>query len=293
MKDPIYIIIIIFIAAFFTGLTISCYNHEKQLDRRLIETENSLNKNDEELYKSLLNVQNLIEEKEKLKNEIDDLQSKNEKLKKWNEELIIENNNLKNEKDDLANKQKDKIVSVKKQTVPSFTPKTIDPNKIINTNKIENANITITNKEIKNFLDECKKKEVKKIQGLLLGLREVDEEQVNTKRWRSSKQTRQYKRAEQKYYRNSRRESYCLQIKNETTSLHYKISRKLKSLPEDNSTIQYRKILNSMDQYLKIVIDCCKIHTQLTTKAEMDTYTYNALKAVETINSIIDNFKIN
>ncbi|MBQ9446195.1 MAG: hypothetical protein IJU61_06355 [Victivallales bacterium] len=260
------------------------------MERRLVEAENSLSKNNEELYKSLLDVQNLIEENEKLKNEIDELQSKNEKLKNWNQELIIENNNLKNENDNLVNKQKGKIDSEKIQVKPSFIPKAIDHNKIISTNKIENKNITITNKEIKSFLDECKKRYVKEIQGLLLRLKEIDETKVDTKLWRSLKKDRQNIRNQQKYSRNSRRENCSLQIRNKATELHYKISWKLKNLPEDNSTIQYRKILNSVDQYLKIVIDCCKIHTQLTTKAEMDTYTYNALKAVETINSIIDNF---
>lgn len=284
MKTTSYIIVLLL--SFFL---ISCNRREKQLERRLVEIENSFNKSNEDLYKSLLDVQNLIEENEKLKNEIDELQNKNEKLKNWNQELIVENNNLKNENDNLTNKQKAKIVPVKKQAEPSFIPKAIDHNKV--TNKIENKSIAISNNEIKSFFDECKKKEVKKIQGLLLGLREVDEEQINTKRWRGFKQARQYKRTEQKYYRNSRRKSYCLQIINQATELHYKITRKLKNLPEDNSTIQYRKMLNSIDHYLKIVIDCCKIHTQLTTKGEMDTYTTSALQAMEKINSIINNFQ--
>ena len=56
------------------------------------------------------------------------------KLKKWNQELIVENNNL-------TNKQKAKIVSVKKQAEPSYTPKAIDHNKV--TNKIENKNMNM------------------------------------------------------------------------------------------------------------------------------------------------------
>ena len=94
MKTTSYIIVLLL--SFFL---ISCNRREKQLERRLVEIENSFNQSNEDLYKSLLDVQNLIEENEKLKNEIDELQSKNEKLKKWNQELIVENNNLKNEND--------------------------------------------------------------------------------------------------------------------------------------------------------------------------------------------------
>ena len=285
MKTTLYTIVLL-----LSLVLISCNKREKQLERRLVATEHSLNESNVELLKALQGVQNLIEENENLKNEIDELQSKNEKLKNWNQELIVENNNLKNENDNLTNKQKGKIVSVKKQAEPSFTPKAIDHNKIINTNKIENKSIAITNNEIKSFLTECKKSEVKRIQGLLLRLREIDEERINTKLWRGFKQTRQYQRGQQKYSRDFRRKSACFQTSNEATKLHYKITRKLKNLPEDNSTIQFRKLLLSIDQNLKIIIDCCKIHTQLTTKGEMDTYTTSALQAVEKINSIIDSF---
>ena len=94
MKTTSYIIVLLL--SFFL---ISCNRREKQLERRLVATEHSLNESNVELLKALQGVQNLIEENEKLKNEIDELQSKNEKLKKWNQELIVENNNLKNEND--------------------------------------------------------------------------------------------------------------------------------------------------------------------------------------------------
>ena len=278
MKTTLYIIVLML--SFFL---ISCNRREKQLEKRLVEMENSFNKSNEDLYKSLLDVQNLIEENEKLKNEIDELQSKNEKIKKWNQELIVENNNLKNENDNLTNKQKAKIVSVKKQAEPSYTPKAIDHNKV--TNKIENKNIVITNNEIKSFLSECKKP-LKEIQDYLLRLRNADLKPLKSKR-----KLGDFWYGMQISSRDSNRRVYCRIIVNESTKLHYKITRKLKNLPEDNSTIQYRKMLNSIDHYLKIVIDCCKIHTQLTTKGEMDTYTTSALQAMEKINSIINNFQ--
>ncbi len=281
MKDPIYIIIIIFIATFFTGLTISCYNHEKQLKIRLAETEKYLNANEDELYKTLLQVQNHIEENNNLKNEIDDLKSKNNKLIKRNEGLAIEINDLKNEIDELSNKNKTKTTSEKVQVRPSLSVKEIkDPKR----NIIENKDVIITNKDIKSFLDGCKKP-LKEIQNYLFRLRDVDLKPIKSRRklgdfWYNM----------QISSRVSNRKVFCRIIINESTELHYKISRKIKNLPEDNSTIQYRKTLNSIDQYLKTIIDCCKIHTQITTKGEMDTYTTSALQAVERINNIIDSF---
>ena len=59
----------------------------------------------------------------------------------------------------------------------------------------------------------------------------------------------------------------------------------------DNSSIQFRKILLSIDQNLKIIIDNNNVHKQATTKGEWDTCTYNALKAVENINNIIENYQ--
>ena len=286
MKTTLYIIVTIF--SFFL---ISCNRREKQLERRLVATEHSLNESNVELLKALQGVQNLIEENENLKNEIDDLKSKNEKLIKRNNDLAVENNDLRNENDNLSNKLNAKITSGKIQVKPTtFTPKTVKEHGR-NNSISENKSIAITNNEIKSFLTECKKSEVKRIQGLLLKLREIDEERVNTKLWRGFKQTRQYERGQQKYSRDFRRKSACFQTSNEATNLHYKILRKIKNLPEDNSTIQFRKILLNIDQNLEIIIDCCKIHTQLTTKGEMDTYTTNALQAMEKINSIINNYQ--
>ena len=57
MKTTLYIIVIML--SFFL---ISCNRREKQLERRLVEIENSFNQSNEELYKSVLDVQNLIEE---------------------------------------------------------------------------------------------------------------------------------------------------------------------------------------------------------------------------------------
>lgn len=272
---------------FFSLLLVSCNRREKQLERRLEETENSLSESNDELYKALLQVQNLIDENNNLKNEIDNLKNENEKLIKRHESLAIKNNDLKNKKDDLSNKNKTKITSEKTQVKPSFTQKITKDRDI---SKVENKNISVTNNDIKTFFNECKRP-LKEINDLLLHLKNVDEEKVNTKLWRDFKSTRQYKRNEQKYYRNSRREITCRQIGNEATDFHYKITRKLKNLPEDNSTIQFRKILLSIDQNLKIVIDNNNAHKQATTKGEWDTCTYNALKAVENINKIIDNYQ--
>ena len=289
MKDPIYLIIIILIVTFFTGLTISCYKREKQLEMRLAETEKYLSASEDELYKTLLQVQNHIEENNNLKNEIDDLKSKNIKLIKRNEGLAVEINDLKNEIDDLSNKNKTKTTSEKTQVKPFFTPK-ITKDKDRDISKVENKNISITNNDVKTFLNECKRP-VKEINNFLLYLKSVDEEKVNTKLWRGLKRDRQYKRDQQKSYKNSRRELKCRQIGNETTDFHYKIVRKLKNLPEDNSTVQFRKILLSIDQNLKIIIDNNNVHKQATTKGEWDTCTYNALKAVENINNIIENYQ--
>ena len=283
MKTTSYIIVLLL--SFFL---ISCNRREKQLERRLVEIENSFNKSNEDLYKSLLDVQNLIEENEKLKNEIDELQNKNEKLKNWNQELIVENNNLKNENDNLTSKQKAKIVSVKKQAEPSFTPKTIDYNKINNTSKIENKSIAITNNEIKSFLSECKDS-LNELKKDLTHLRTVDENQIKTNR-KLGKTSRQFWRGVYKHSRENYRKYACLDIGNEATKLHYKITRKLKNLPEDNSTIQFRKILLSIDQNLKIIIYNNNVHKQATTKGEWDTCTTSALQALERINGIIDSF---
>ena len=270
---------------FFSLLLVSCNRREKQLERHLEEIENSFSESNDELYKALLQVQNLIDENNNLKNEIDDLKNENEKLIKRHESLAIKNNDLRNKKEDLSNKNKTKTISEKTQVKPSFTPKvTGEYSKI---NKVEKS-ISLTNNNTKTFLNECKNT-VKEINDLLLNLKNVDEEKVDTKRWRGFKSTRQYKRNEQKYYRESRREITCRQIGNETTDFHYKIARKLKNLPEDNSTIQFRKILMSIDQNLKIIIDNNNAHKQATTKGEWDTCTYNALKAVENINNIINN----
>ncbi len=284
MKTTSYIIVLLL--SFFL---ISCNRREKQLERRLVATEHSLNESNVELLKALQGVQNLIEENENLKNEIDDLKSKNEKLIKRNNDLAVENNDLRNENDNLSNKHNAKVASGKIQVKPTaFTPKTVKEHSR-NNNITENKKNTITNNEIKSFLTECKKS-VKEINNLLSYLRNVDEERVNTKLWRGFKQTRQYKRSQQKYSRDSRRQSACLQIGNEATKLHYKITRKLKNLPEDNSTIQFRKILLSIDQNLKIIIYNNNVHKQATTKGEWDTCTTSALQALERINGIIDNF---
>ena len=134
-------------------------------------------------------------------------------------------------------------------------------------------------------MSECKKP-LKEIQDYLLRLRNADLKPLKSKRklgdfWYNM----------QISSRVSDRKVFCRIIVNDSTRLHYNILRKIKNLPEDSSTIQYRRTLNSIDQYLKIVIDCCKIHTQLTTKGEMDTYTTSALQAMEKINSIINNFQ--
>lgn len=286
MKDPIYLIIIILLVTFFTGLTISCYKREKQLEMRLAETEKYLSASEDELYKTLLQVQNHIEENNNLQDEIDDLKSKNIKLIKRNEGLSIEINDLKNEIDELSNKNKTKITSEKTPVKPSFTPKVTRDFKEIS--KIENKNISITNNDIKAFFNECKRP-LKAINDRLLRLRKIDEERIDTSFWKS-KTTREYVRNQQKHYRNSDREINSRLIGNEATDFHYKIARKLKNLPEDNSTIQFRKILLSIDQNLKIIIDNNNVHKQATTKGEWDTCTYNALKAVENINNIILNF---
>lgn len=278
MKTILYIIVLL-----LSLVLMSCNRREKQLEKRLIETENSLSQNNEELYKSLLDVQNLIEENEKLKNEIDDLQSKNEKLKKWNDELVIENNNLKNDNDNLSNNHKAKMASGKRQVEPSFIPKNIKESSI-DKNIIGNKNVAITNNEFKSFLNECKKP-LKEIQNYLFRLKEVDNKPLKSKR-----KLGEFGYGMQKSSRVSNRILYCRIINNESTQLHYKIIRKLKNIPKDNSNIQYIKILNSIDQYLKIVIDCCKTHTQLETKAEMNTYTNTALQAVSKINGIMNNF---
>ena len=287
MKDPIYLIIIILLVTFFTGLTISCYKREKQLEMRLAEAENYLSASEDELYKTLLQVQNHIEENNNLQDEIDDLKSKNIKLIKRNEGLSIEINDLKNEIDELSNKNKTKITSEKTQTKPSFTPKVTKVLK--ETSKIENKSISVTNNDIKAFINESKRP-IKKINNLLSYLRRVDEERVDTSFWKG-KTAREYFRNQQKHSRSSSREITCRQVGNETTDFHYKIVRKLKNLPEDNSTIQFRKILLSIDQNLKIVIDNNNAHKQATTKGEWDTCTYNALKAVENINNIIENYQ--
>ena len=282
MKDPIYLIIIILIVTFFTGLTISCYKREKQLEMRLAETEKYLSASEDELYKTLLQVQNHIEENNNLQDEIDDLKSKNIKLIKRNEGLSIEINDLKNEIDELSNKNKTKITSEKTPVKPSFTPKVTRDFKEIS--KIENKNISITNNDIKAFFNECKRP-LKAINDRLLNLRNVDNKSLKSK-----SKLGDFWYDMQKSSRVLDRKVYCRIIGNETTDFHYKIARKLKNLPEDNSTIQFRKILMSIDQNLKIIIDNNNVHKQATTKGEWDTCTYNALKAVENINNIILNF---
>ena len=281
MKDPIYLIIIILLVTFFTGLTISCYKREKQLEMRLAEAEKYLNVSEDELYKTLLQVQNHIEENNNLQNEIDDLKSKNIKLIKRNEGLSIEINDLKNEIDELTNKNKTKTTSENTQTKPSFIPKVTKISK--DTSKIENKSISVTNNDIKSFLNGFKKP-IKEINNRLLRLRNVDEEQIKRKTKSS------FWRGIYKANRESDRRIFCRYIGNESIDLHYRIARKLKNLPEDNSTIQFRKILLSIDEYLKIIINNSNAHIQMTTKAEMETCTYNALKAVERINNIIENF---
>ena len=283
MKDPIYLIIIILIVTFFTGLSISCYNREKQLERRLVETGNSLSHSKDELYKALLQVQNHIEENNNLQNEIDDLKSKNEKLIKRNENLAVEINDLKNEIDELSNKNKTKTTSEKIQVKPSFTPKVTKISK--DTNKIENKSISITNNDIKTFLNECQRP-LKAINNTLLNLRNVDNKPLKSKR-----KLGDFWYGMQKSSRVSDRNVYCRIIGNETTDFHYKIVRKLKNLPEDNTTIQFRKILLNIDQNIKIIIDNNNAHKQATTKGEWDTCTYNALKALENINNIINNYQ--
>ena len=122
MKTTLYIIVLLL--SFFL---ISCNRREKQLERRLVATEHSLNESNVELLKALQGVQNLIEENENLKNEIDDLKSKNEKLIKRNNDLAVENNDLRNENDNLSNKHNAKVASGKIQVKPTaFTPKTIE-----------------------------------------------------------------------------------------------------------------------------------------------------------------------
>ena len=287
MKDPIYLIIIILLVTFFTGLTISCYKREKQLEMRLAEAENYLSASEDELYKTLLQVQNHIEENNNLQDEIDDLKSKNIKLIKRNEGLSIEINDLKNEIDELSNKNKTKTTSEKTPIKPSFTPKVTRDFKEIS--KIENKNISITNNDIKAFFNECKRP-LKEINNSLLNLRKVDEEQIKTRR-SYSKSDRKFWRSWYKGSRSLDRRVYCRIIGNEATDFHYKITRKLKNLPEENSTIQFRKILLSIDQNLKIIIDNNNVHKQATTKGEWDTCTYNALKAMENINNIINNYQ--
>ncbi len=279
MKDPIYIIIIILIVTFFTGLTINCYKHEKQLERKLVETGNNLSESNDELYKALLQIQNHIEENNVLKNEIDDLKSKNDKLIKRNENLAVEINDLKNEIEDLSNKN---TTALNTKTVkPSFTPKVTKISK--DTSKIENKSISITNNDIKNFLNECKRP-LKEINNRLLNLRTVDNKPLKSKR-----KLGDFWYGMQKSSRVLDRNVYCRIIGNEATDFHYKIARKLKNLPEDNFAIQFRKILSSIDQNLKIIIDNNNAHKLATTKGEWDTCTYNALKAVENINNIILN----
>ena len=287
MKDPIYLIIIILLITFFTGLSISFYNREKQLERRLVATEKYLSVSEDELYKTLLQVQNHIEENNNLQNEIDDLKNKNIKLIKRNEGLSIEINDLKNEIDELSNKNKTKTTSENTQNKPSFTPKVTKISK--DTSKIENKSISVTNNEIKSFFNnECKYllNELKKD---LTQLRTVDASQIKTNRELGSS-TRQFWRGAYKHSRDNYRKYACIGIGNEATRLHYKISRKLKDLPENISTTQFRKILMSIDQNLIIIIDNNNAHKQATTKGEWDTCTYNALKAMERINNIIENF---
>ncbi len=286
MKDPIYLIIIILLVTFFTGLTISCYKREKQLEMRLAETEKYLSASEDELYKTLLQVQNHIEENNNLQDEIDDLKSKNIKLIKRNEGLSIEINDLKNEIDELSNKNKTKITSEKVQIRPSLSVKEIKEPK---RNIIENKNVIITNNDIKSFFNECKYS-LKELNKDLTQLRTVDADQIKTNR-DLGRSTRQFWRGAYKHSRENYRKYACIGIGNEATKLHHKITRKLKDLPESISTIQFRKILLSMDQNIKIIIENNNVHKQAITKGEWDTCTYNALKAVENINNIIENYQ--
>ena len=234
--------------------------------RGLVETEIYLRKNENELYKTLLEKQSLIKENEYLKIENDDLKQRNYNLKQRNDALSSENNELKNENDDLSKKHNNQSVSRKIQTKPIFTIK--ETNEYSKENKTHN----IKNNDIKIFLNECKKS-IKEIQSSLFGLRNVD----NSKK--------------EIYLRNTRRKSYCANVNYESTKLHYKLINKLKKIPEDSSTLQIRRTISAIDQHLNIIIECSNSHNQLTTKAEMDTCTTSALQAVDIINSIINNFQ--
>ena len=268
MKTPIYIIASIIIVVFFTALLLSSYRREKELKETLRETDKYLNECHKEYFLSLQERQSLANEVENLKDEIDDLKNKNDKLIKRNDDLIIENNDLKNENDVLSNKLKNKTASGKISERPLFMPKITG--ELRNINKTENKDSSITNNDIKTFLNGFKYS-VNEIQINLVQLREVD-------------------KSKNKYFRDSRRSSRRSNIHYEAQRLNNIITRKIKTLPEDNSTIQFRKILMSIEQNVKIIIDNNNAHKHSTTKAEMDTCTYNALKAVERINGIIDSF---
>lgn len=268
MKTPIYIIVSIIIVVFFSSLLIRSYRREKELKEGLIEIDKYLNECHKEYFMSLQERQILSNEIENLKDEIDDLKNKNDKLIKRNDDLIIENNDLKNENDVLSNKLKNKTTSGKKTEKSLFLPRITGELRNINTT--EKKDTSITNNDIKTFLNGFKYS-VKEIHINLVQLREVD----NSK---------------SKYFRDSRRSSRRSNIHYEAQKLKNIITRKFKTLPEDNSMNQFRKILMSIDQNLKIIIDNNNAHKYSTTRAEMETCTYNALKAVERINNIIENF---
>ena len=86
------------------------------------------------------------------------------------------------------------------------------------------------------------------------------------------------------------RSSKCNSIIYRAKDMNYYLMNKKKILQNNNSSIQYIKIIQNIQQNLNTIIELCSTHKDLTTKAEMETCTTSALQALERINSIIDNF---
>ncbi|MBR5080788.1 MAG: hypothetical protein IKX30_18780 [Victivallales bacterium] len=266
MKTIPYIIILMLSSL----VLLSCNRRERELKKELIETKENLLKTKEEFIEvkeELVITEQLLNESDdrfnKVINRLEVAVTEIQKLKEENDNLRKENTNLKNQ---VKNKNSSYKPLPEPKSLPEPKPFFFGSNII----REENKRVPITHDEMKKYLVSFKST-TNEIKQYLLSLVDID------------------KRRKESFSQNIR-SSKCNSIIYRAKDMNYYLMNKKKILQNNNSSIQYIKIIQNIQQNLNTIIELCSTHKDLTTKAEMETCTTSALQALERINSIIDNF---
>lgn len=269
MKTTLYIIILL-----LSLVLVSCNRQEKELKKELIETKENLLKTKEEFIEvkeELVIAEQLLNESDdrfnKVINRLEAAVTEIQKLKE-------ENDNLRKENITLKNQVKNKNTSYKPlpEPLPKLKPLP-EPSPFLFGSKFkkeEKINVPVTHDEMKKYLVSLKNA-TKEIQQYLLYLVNADKRRQGS-------------------ISQSIRSSRCDSILYRAKDMNYNLTNKIKLLQNNNSATQYIKVIQNIQQNLKIIIELCNTHKDLTTKAEMETCTTSALQSLERINSIIDSF---